>query len=330
MSLSLSTLTLAGLLTLAAQETPPSTSPEAPAAEAPAAEAQEATPAHEDAADEEGDEAAEAPLSRVTLEDGQVLIGRVVSRNKEELVLELASGARMEIAASAVKSVEEEKRAQVRASGELWFQDPNRTRYLYVPSAFMLRADEGYFSQKELVFSSLSYGLTDNITLQAGAIIPAWFAPDGQGLNFIGGIKVGGSLSENFHLAGGAQALVLPGIFGGSVAGGGLLFGTATYGTPDAHVSVAGGIPFLLGNNLNVSNLLILTVSGNIRMGQGTALVTENWILPAVQFNQELPMLNSLALRFFGTNWAVDVGAVRVPGSAIPLPWLDFAYNFGG
>jgi hypothetical protein len=196
----------------------------------------------------------------------------------------------------------------------------------------MLRAGEGYFSQKELIFSSLSYGITDNVTLQAGAALPFWFVPNGQGFNFIGGVKVGGALSETVHLAAGAQALVLPALGGSSgPAGGGFLFGTGTYGTPDAHISLGAGVPFLLGTNTpNIAQYLIFTASGNLRLGQGTALVTENWLMPALSIGSEVPMLNSLALRFFGTNWAVDVGAIRVPGSYIPVPWLDFAYNFGG
>ncbi len=321
MSLSLSTLALAGLLTLA-QETPPASTSEAPAPEAP-----EAAP---EAAKADAEEK-EPPLSRVKLKDGQVLMGRVVSQDKARVVLELTSGGRVELPAESVESVEEEERAEVRGNGQIWFQDPNRTRYLYVPSAFMLRAGEGYFSQKELIFSSLSYGLTDNVTLQVGAAIPFWFVANGQGLNLIGGVKVGGSLSEHFHLSAGAQALVLPGVFGSGPVGGGFVFGTATYGTPDAHLSLAAGVPFVLGTSgPNPFDYLLLTASGNLRIGQGTALVTENWLLPSVSINNELPLLNSLALRFFGTNWAVDVGAIRVPGVGFPIPWLDFAYNFGG
>jgi hypothetical protein len=145
-------------------------------------------------------------------------------------------------------------------------------------------------------------------------------------------VKVGGSLSEHWHLSAGAQALVLPALGGsGGPVGGGFLFGTGTYGTPDAHVSLGAGVPFLFGNNApDIAQYVILTGSGNVRLGQGTALVTENWLMPALSIGSELPMLNSLALRFFGTNWAVDVGAIRVPGSFIPVPWLDFAYNFGG
>jgi hypothetical protein len=234
-----------------------------------------------------------------------------------------------ELPAQLVKSVEEDETAQVRANGDIWFQDPNRTRYLYAPSAMMLRQGEGYFSQKELIFSSISYGLTDNITLQAGAVLPFWVL-GATGFNIIGGVKVGGSPLENLHLAVGAQAFSVPAM---SMSAAGFVFGTATYGTADAHLSLGVGAPFLLaGSSSAIAPQAITTLSGNLRLGQHWALVSENWLIPAfisTGSGQQLPMLNSLAVRIFGKNWAVDVGGIRVPYVPIPIPWLDFAYNFG-
>jgi hypothetical protein len=316
-------LALAVLLHLAQAEAPPSEPP-----------AQAATQAPED--DPRPEEAPEKrELSRITLKDGQVLRGVVVRRDTQFLVLELAVGGRLELPAEMVKSVEAETRAQLRANGEVWFQDPNRTRYFYAPSGMMLRGGEGYFSQKELLFSSMNYGLTDNITLQAGAVVPAWLVPNG--FNLIGGVKVGGSVTDKLHLAVGAQALILPGLMWSSPsapAAAGFVFGTATYGTPDAHVSVAAGTPFLFQKGEDVlSGHIVTTLSGNLRLTRGLALVTENWLLPTVYEpgDRSLPMFNSLGVRIFGEHWAVDIGAIRVPQLPVfvPIPWLDFTYNFG-
>lgn len=312
------TLALAVLLTFTQEEaTPPQ----------PPAEASMEAPSPAESPDDVKEEvrSGKQKLSRITLKDGQQLHGVVVHRDTQTVVVELAAGGRMELPAHLVKSVEDERNAQVRDNGEVWFQDPNRTRYLYAPSAMMLRQGEGYVSQKELFFSSVSYGLTDNVTLQAGAILPLWLAGE-NGFNVIGGVKIGGSLTDRLHLAGGAQALVVP-TYGAM----GFLFGTATYGTPDAHLSLAVGAPFtLVQGSSSIASQVITTLSGNVRMSQRLALVTENWLMPAyISSNSELPMLNSLALRIFGQQWAVDIGAVRVPGAPFPIPWLDFAYNFG-
>lgn len=270
-------------------------------------------------------------LSRVTLRDGQVLRGTVVTRDAQHLVLELGGGSRMDLPVELVEKVEEEPSAYVRDSGEIWLTDPNRTRYLYAPSALMLRQGEGYFSQKELLFSSINYGLTDHITLQAGSVLPLWFVEGGA--NFIGGVKVGGSPTERIHLAAGAQGLVIPG-FGSDLGVVGFLFGTGTYGTPNAHVSLGLGKPFQLNNTGGrLPSDFIVTLSGNLRVAERVALVTENWVLPTLSSPDASglpPMLNSLAVRLFGEHWAVDLGLIRVPSVPVPVPWLDFSYNFGG
>jgi hypothetical protein len=304
-------LALAALLTLAADPEPP-----------------EALPATTPPPTSESRE-----FSRITLHDGQVLRGWVAHQDERAVVVELTGGSRLELPADSVKSVELETRARVDESGELRFEDPNRTRYLYAPSAMMLRKGEGYFSQKMLFFSSVAYGVNDFVTVQAGAILPAWLAPDGTGLNFIGGLKVGGEVVDRLHLSAGAQLLVIPFLGNQQPArAAGFLFGTATYGTPDAHVSLSAGTPLVLARDTQaLPGNLILTASGNLRVSKSLALVTENWLIPdAYRPGSEPPMLNSLAVRFFGERWAVDVGGIRVPGLPIPIPWLDFTYNFGG
>jgi hypothetical protein len=315
-------LALAALLTLSPQD---ATSPESPApaeAEAPAASETFTQPPPPESGKRE--------LSRITLKDGQQLHGVVVHEDHQVVVVELPDGDRLELPARQVKDISVQRNVQVRDNGEIWFQDPNRTRYLYAPSGMMLRQGEGYFSQKELFFSSLSYGLTDNITVQAGAVLPAWLIPGA--FNFIGGVKVGGSIGDRLHLAVGAQGLAVPGLgtgFGGAV---GFVFGTATYGTPDAHLSLGLGKPFMLFNGGGgLDSSVIGTLSGNIRVSQRAALVTENWLLmaPGANLNGQLPMLNSLAVRLFGESWAVDLGGIYVPGTPMLIPWLDFAYNFG-
>ncbi len=321
-------LALALVLTLSPQEAaPPEESP------APAVEETPAAGSVPESALATEERSGKRELSRITLKDGQELRGVVVHEDARVVVVELADGDRMELPARQVKSIAVEKNARLRDNGEVWFQDPNRTRYLYAPSGMMLRQGEGYFSQKELFFSSMNYGLTDHLTVQVGAVLPAWLI--NGGFNLIGGIKLGTSVGDRLHLAVGAQGLILPGVMGvGSGGGGavGFLFGTATYGTPDAHLSLALGTPFMFAQGTDVfSNHYIAALSGNVRLSQRVSLVSENWLLPTVGMapNGELPMLNSLAARVFGESWAVDLGAIRVPGFPIPVPWLDFTYNFG-
>jgi hypothetical protein len=69
--------------------------------------------------------------------------------------------------------------------------------------------------------------------------------------------------------------------------------------------------------------------SGETRVSNSVKLITENWIPP----NSHVSLL-SFGIRFFGDNLAADLGFIYPAGSDISgfpfLPWLGFAYNFGG
>lgn len=294
---------------------------QAPAAAAPA----EAKP-------QEKKEAAKDEISEVRLQDGQTLRGRLISRDDNNATLELVGGSHITVASNAIQSVTVEKGATIK-DGEVWQSDRNRTRYLYAPSAMMLKQGEGYVSQKELLFTSASVGVTDNLSLLAGAALPVWAV--GGGFHFIFAAKAGFSIGDNLHLAGGAESLVLPGLAGTSgVAGAGFIFGTVTVGNPSTHASLSVGRPFAFVTNGSSPNLgdVIIVASGNLRLSQRFGLVTENWIFPTLKVSSQdaLPfMLNALSARFLLDRWTLDVGAVRVHTIPFPVPWLDVAYSWG-
>jgi len=278
--------------------------------------------------------------TRVTLNDGQVLVGTLVEETDYSVTLRIGSGDELLIPRTAVKDVRAEERAYRTRTGSTWFEDANRTRYFYGPSAMMLKKGEVSFSQYELLISSLSYGVTDNISLQAGAAVPFWFVPPlPQGFNLLGAVKVGFSATELTHFAVGAQALALPAVNTG--VGGlpilGVVFGTATYGQRDAHASVSLGAPFMLAGSQPVGPV-IGTLSGNYRVSELVALVTENWLIFNVDVggfgNKGVVGMNGVMARIMGERIAADVGAIVVWDSRpellvpIPIPWLAFTYNF--
>src|SRR5688572_11492312 len=115
-------LALAALLTLAQEEAAPP-EPPAPAVEEapPPAEPAPTAAAPEEAPREEAPAPEKRELSRITLKDGQVLRGVVTRQDDQAVVVELATGGRMELPAQLVASVETEPTAQVRDNGEVWF-----------------------------------------------------------------------------------------------------------------------------------------------------------------------------------------------------------------
>ena len=276
-------------------------------------------------------ESAEPSLSRVTLTDGQVLIGEVVSESDDEIVLQLPSGAQLPIARNLIKDVEANQGAMVTVGGALWHADPNRTRYLYGPSAMMLRQGELSFSQKELLFSTVAYGVTDFLSVQVGTVLPAWFFGP-SAFNLIAAVKVGTQVAPKFHLAGGAQILVVP-FIPRSPAAGGMLFTTGTYGDGNMHFSLSAGVPFITGFGSTQVGQALFSLSGNVRVAKFVALISENWLIPDFTRGGFIA-IPSFAVRLMGEHLAVDIGAILpfthtgLSTGGIPIPWVDLTYNF--
>lgn len=258
--------------------------------------------------------AQEPVLERFELRDGQRFVGTVESEGST-IVVRTPGGARIEFLAAELET-REPLSARVRG-GKLYVSDPNASRYLYGPSAFMLKQGQGYFAQKELLFSSIAYGVTDWLTLQTGGVIPAWFVEDG--FNLIGALKLGTSITDFVHVAAGVQSFFLP----TEEAAAGLAFASLTLGVRDGNVTVSGGLPFSYRDGSRITGDALLTLSASMRISPSMALVTENWLILGQDF-----VVGSVAGRFFGDRLATDVGVIVVSDVEFPIPWLGFAYNF--
>jgi hypothetical protein len=254
----------------------------------------------------------------VVLKDGQKLKGKLVSQDASGVTIE-SSGARMQFPAASVQAVAV---PGSEAAEGAWPRDPNRTRYLYSPSGFMLRQGEGYLSQTELLLTTVGFGLTDWLTLQAGTILP-WVIYEPSTMPFTVALKVGGSPSEYVHLAGGFQVFAAPGLATGAA---GLIFGTLTLGTEDLHLGISAGPPFAIGSGTSELGKAVVSVSGNWRVSRSIALVSENWF---AQVEGSTEWIGSAAVRFIGDRLGVDAGFLFASGTTFPVPWLDFTWHWG-
>lgn len=254
----------------------------------------------------------------VVLKDGQKLKGKLVSQDAAGVTIE-SSGARMQFPSASVQAVAV---PGSEAAEGAWPRDPNRTRYLYSPSGFMLRQGEGYLSQTELLLTTVGFGVTDWLTLQAGTILP-WLIYEPSTLPFTVALKAGGSASEYVHLAGGFQVFAAPGLATGAA---GLLFGTVTLGTESLNLGVSAGPPFAIGSGTSELGRVVVSVSGNWRVARSIALVSENWF---AQVEGSTEWIGSAAVRFIGDRLGVDAGFLFASGTTFPVPWLDFTWHFG-
>lgn len=122
-----------------------------------------------------------APVELVAMEvelsDGQVLVGRVLRRPTGDVELTLSDGTTIVLPAEAVSKLTPVQ-AIPGVEGSRWGLDPNRSRYLYTPTAFGLGQGNGYLAQRALVLTSAAVGITDWLDFEAGAVLPLLFAVD--------------------------------------------------------------------------------------------------------------------------------------------------------
>ncbi len=232
----------------------------------------------------------------------------------------------------------------VNRRGSSWFANPNATRYFFAPSAIPLKKQEGYYQNAYLLANSVNVGITNNITIGGGVVIP---------LLFYVTPKVSFKVAANFYLGGGI--LFTQSFISGFGLSAGIGYGLATYGSYEHNVTIGAGYGFAKFNNVYKSTPMpIITLNGMTRIAKKLSLVTENWLIPRAGYNKEIISYApdgqqisesvyekknfysgalSLGLRFMpGVRTSVDfsvVGIRPIPGqNDFILPYLDFVYKF--
>ena len=186
------------------------------------------------------------------------------------------------------------------ASGKFSFINPAASRYLYAPSSIPLQQGQGYVSQKVL-FTSLAFGVTDNVTLLMGTLVPIPL------VSIVGG-KYARQINSDWHVAAGGEVFFLP--FANTVSNSvpyaplSIGFVSATYGDLDSHITFATGVMYeQVFSNGNIVHPIM--IAGHKRMSDRLAVVTENWVLlnPDSLAEQRSPYtgsISSLAFRLVG------------------------------
>jgi hypothetical protein len=269
-----------------------------------------------------------------TLANGSKLVGRLMDApDPSQVRVQLLDGTTRTLFRADILAQRPFTQAKVGADGNVWENNPNRTRHIYAPSAMPLKAGEGYGSIKEFLFASGAVGITDNISVLVGSFIPTLFAGLELG-GLIGAIKVSGEVGEDLYFGVGGEVITLPSFGSGpglNVMGIG--FGAVTFGKPDKQFTLSAGRPFLLsaGDANNDLGDVLFVAAGQLRVSNSYGLVTENWIFPTTRgpAGDSFLSLHALAMRYMGDNMAFDFGFIGVGGIPFMMPWLDWTWHLG-
>ena len=249
----------------------------------------------------------------ISIDDGSTFMGRIIEIGEEEIKFETKHGI-MTISVFEISEVKLVSDDQLK-EGKYWFPNPNSSRLFFAPTGRMLKQGEGYFADYFIFFPTLTFGITDNITLGGGFSIVPGLGLDEQILLFTP--KVGIKTSKKIDLALGALVVKLP-IDAPSL---GILYGVGTYGSLDNSITVGLGYGYF-DNKLTDKPIIVL--GGETRTSRSISLVTENWLVPG----KETPIL-SFGLRFFGEKLSTDFALVfPLEDDVIIFPYIDFVYKF--
>jgi len=261
----------------------------------------------------------EPVIVRIETRDGSIFQGELISETDMELVVRTVSSGDIVIQKANIKRIKTLS-AQAFRNGEYWHENPQSTRYFFVPNAMGLPKGQGYYQNVLLFFNNVNYGLTNNFSLGVGIVpvflfgeseTPVWILP-----KFSIPIK-----RESVHVAVGAM---IGGVIG--EASFGILYGMLTYGNRDKNISLGLGYGYADGE---LANAPLVTLSGMYRLSKRWYAVTDNYFVPTKTSNG---LLN------FGVRWApervaIDFSLLRLledntDGDFIGIPMVGVSIPF--
>lgn len=274
---------------------------------------------------------------RFKLTNGSEIFGKITGRTDSTLTIDAKQIGAINVK---IKDIEEQSAVADKdfRSKKYWFKNPNATRYIISPSAIPLKAGEGYYQNTLLFLNSFNVGLTNHVSIGGGFEILSLLI-EGEPIFYLTP-KVGFKAAKNFHLAAGMLYVSVPSFSNNETReGGGVFFGSATYGNDDHNLTLSAGYGF---TGEDISGRPIFTISGMTRLSRKIGLITENWIVPSseseydpnfgVEIRRETYNLAySYGLRFMGESISVDLAFVNTSESNLTFgfPVVDFVVKFG-
>lgn len=251
------------------------------------------------------DSAKRGQMVIVEMENGDEYQGKILSKEREIIVLETVNG-KFNLIAENVRAITE-----YNYEGEFGFANPHDTRYFFGPTAMPIGKGKGYY-QNILVSSNFAnYGITNDLSVGGGFEFistvtgsPIWFLTP----------KVGFNVAENFYAGGG---FIMAGFAAEGTAT--LGYGVATLGDAETNLSLGVGYGLLDGA---FSDYPAIMISGTHRVSNNISLLTENYVLPnsspgSIYFGIH-------GIRILSKKNSFDIGAIVIPEIASEVPALPY------
>jgi hypothetical protein len=245
----------------------------------------------------------------VKLRDGSVLVGTIVSDQRDRLVIKTISGADVTMNRDQVESIQQTAGTSV--GGEFWIDDVVASKLFLGPTGRALKRGEGYFAIDSLLVPVFQVGVTDRFSIGLGApfwglVKTTWVTPKFQVYR-----------NEKTAISAGVLHLFVP-----DFGLGGFGYVVATRGTADGSVTFGGGMLYGHDDDHNAAGIPMFTVGGDRRLSRRTKFVTENYI-----FREGV--IATAGARFIGQTTSFEIGALLpiIDSGALPGFFFNFVFH---
>ena len=275
--------------------------------------------------------------ARVITKNNDTLVVKIVSRDKVNLtVYDLKTRQNRRIALSDITSierVEKEKSAIVKESEKEITTTPTNSKYYRystrnnaTPTAFPLKAGEGYYHNMWIFYNNVHYGLTDHLSAGFGLfILPGLFNNDGIPIG--GHIKYAGQVADKWHLGIDVLAANFP-FNNRSLRT--TLMGVATYGDRRNNLSLGLGV-LRYKTFFRTERIPYVTLAGQVQIADNFFFVGDAGV--ALGANDDLGLILNPGVRFKFKRMSLDVSFARLgsdgDGIVFPIPIIGFTASFG-
>lgn len=248
---------------------------------------------------------------KVEKNDGTIYLGKIISQDAREVLLETDKIGQVYIPKHEIKSISEVKVGDMDKNGNYIPEEIFSTRYFITTNALPMEKGENYILWN-LYGPEFQFGVGKNFGV---GIMTTWV-----GIPIVGSVKYSFNISEKFNLG-------LGGLFGtGSWAAPdffvGLPYGVATLGDRRRNLNFSAGYGFFAING-NSEGRALLSVAGMTRIGKKASFVFDTFIIPSTKAGQIGGALILPGFRFQTDSkgaFQFGFGAIAFDGELVPVP----------
>ena len=256
----------------------------------------------------------------ITKNDGTVYIGKVISEDDREILIDTKEIGKLFIPKHEIKAIRELMEEDFKLGSKITGYEKFPTRHFITANAIPLREGEAYMLFRG-IGPDFQMGVTEK--LGVGVLTTWWGSP------VIGSIKYSTKISKNLYWSLGALAGTgswsLPDLY---LA---LPFSTITSGNEQRNISLTAGYGFIGIENENEGRFL-LSVAGMTKITKKLTFVLDSYLAPGgniADFSNFYIVIPGLRWDL-GGNSAIQLGfgGVLVEDYTFALPFFNWLYRF--